>query len=165
MQLKDALIVIHGFGNARSFLAYLMHSLAFMIRTDPIFPICLSASTTSECLRTYLWIPFQIRNCLNLNVISLCRQAISNQITGENADRIQASVIVEAANRPTTLEVTKILMDRGIPLVPDILASSGGLTVMQKLHKADERENLRSVPKLCTGIGFLSDVVVCFNNF
>jgi glutamate dehydrogenase len=46
MQLKDARIVIQRFGNAGSFLAYPMYSVAFMIRTDSIFPICLSASTT-----------------------------------------------------------------------------------------------------------------------
>jgi glutamate dehydrogenase/leucine dehydrogenase len=102
---------------------------------------------------------------LELECDILLPAAISNQITGENADRIQASVIIEAANRPTTLEATKILTDRGIPLVPDILASSGDVTVIQKLHKVDERENLRSVPKWRRGIGFLSDVVVCFNNF
>ena len=55
--------------------------------------------------------------------------AISNQITAENADNIKATIVVEAANGPTTIEATKILTDRGIILVPDVLASSGGVTV------------------------------------
>ncbi len=47
----------------------------------------------------------------------------------ENAHNIKAKIVVEAANGPTTLEATKILSDRGILLVPDVLASAGGVTV------------------------------------
>ena len=55
--------------------------------------------------------------------------AIENQITAENAHNIKAKIVVEAANGPTTLEATKILTDRDILLVPDVLASAGGVTV------------------------------------
>jgi len=55
--------------------------------------------------------------------------AISNQITKENAHLIKAQIVVEAANGPTTLEATKILTERNVLLVPDVLASSGGVTV------------------------------------
>ncbi|CAH0307720.1 NAD-specific glutamate dehydrogenase [Peribacillus frigoritolerans] len=55
--------------------------------------------------------------------------AIENQITEENAADIKASIVVEAANGPTTIEATQILTDRGILLVPDVLASAGGVTV------------------------------------
>ena len=47
--------------------------------------------------------------------------ALENQITADNAERIQADVIVEAANGPTTVEADEILNRRGIPVVPDIL--------------------------------------------
>ena len=60
---------------------------------------------------------------------NLVPAAIENQITEENAHNIKASIVVEAANGPTTIEATKILTDRGILLVPDVLASSGGVTV------------------------------------
>ncbi|MFD6442513.1 Glu/Leu/Phe/Val dehydrogenase, partial [Peribacillus sp. NPDC060186] len=55
--------------------------------------------------------------------------AISNQITCDNANHIKAKIVVEAANGPTTLEATNILAKRNVLLVPDVLASSGGVTV------------------------------------
>jgi glutamate dehydrogenase (NAD(P)+) len=55
--------------------------------------------------------------------------ALENQITGSNADRIQARFIVEGANGPTTTEADDILNERGIFVVPDILANSGGVIV------------------------------------
>jgi len=55
--------------------------------------------------------------------------AIGNQITSRNAAQIKARLIVEGANGPTTPEADKILQDRGVMLVPDILANAGGVTV------------------------------------
>ena len=55
--------------------------------------------------------------------------AMENQLTAANAPEIKARLVVEAANAPTTPEAEQILSERGIPLVPDILANSGGVTV------------------------------------
>jgi glutamate dehydrogenase (NAD(P)+) len=55
--------------------------------------------------------------------------ALENQISGLNAPRIRANVIVEGANGPTTPAADAILEDRGITVVPDILANAGGVTV------------------------------------
>jgi glutamate dehydrogenase (NAD(P)+) len=55
--------------------------------------------------------------------------ALERQITEENAGRIKASVVVEAANGPTTPEADAILAERGILLVPDVLVNAGGVTV------------------------------------
>ncbi len=58
--------------------------------------------------------------------------AVANQITAENAPNIKASIVVEAANGPTTEEATRILTEKGVLLVllvPDVLASAGGVTV------------------------------------
>ncbi|MGI8606769.1 MAG: Glu/Leu/Phe/Val family dehydrogenase [Gaiellaceae bacterium] len=55
--------------------------------------------------------------------------ATENQVTGENAGRVQARVIAEGANGPTSLEADDILADRGIPVLPDILTNAGGVAV------------------------------------
>jgi glutamate dehydrogenase (NAD(P)+) len=55
--------------------------------------------------------------------------ALENQLTGRNAANIKASLIVEAANGPTTPEAERIFNQRGIVVVPDVLANAGGVTV------------------------------------
>lgn len=55
--------------------------------------------------------------------------ALENQITHENADKIKAKIVAEAANGPTTPEADKILHDKGILVLPDILTNAGGVTV------------------------------------
>ena len=55
--------------------------------------------------------------------------ALENQITEKNAAQIQARVIVEAANGPTTIEADQILAERKITVIPDILANAGGVVV------------------------------------
>jgi glutamate dehydrogenase (NAD(P)+) len=55
--------------------------------------------------------------------------ALECQITEENAGRLDCGLIVEAANGPTTPEADEILAERGIPIVPDLLANAGGVTV------------------------------------
>lgn len=55
--------------------------------------------------------------------------AISNVITGNNADAIQADLVIEGANGPTTSEGAEILAENKVPVIPDILANAGGVTV------------------------------------
>ena len=55
--------------------------------------------------------------------------ALENQITIENVHQIQARVVVEAANGPTSLEAEQVLADRGIDVLPDILVNAGGVIV------------------------------------
>jgi len=66
---------------------------------------------------------------LELNVEVLYPAALENVITRENAGRIKAKVICELANGPTTPEADLILYDKKVHLIPDILASAGGVTV------------------------------------
>ncbi|MGI6113756.1 MAG: Glu/Leu/Phe/Val family dehydrogenase [Mahellales bacterium] len=69
------------------------------------------------------------KQLLTMDVDVLIPSALENQINGEIAQELQAKVVVEAANGPTTSEGDKILKERGIPVVPDILANAGGVVV------------------------------------
>jgi len=64
---------------------------------------------------------------LPCDILAPC--ATENQITSKNVRGIQAKLIVEGANGPTTAEADKVLDQRGILVVPDILANAGGVTV------------------------------------
>ena len=55
--------------------------------------------------------------------------ALEDQLTAENAPRVQARLVAEGANGPTSLEADAILAERGIPVLPDILTNAGGVTV------------------------------------
>jgi glutamate dehydrogenase (NAD(P)+) len=55
--------------------------------------------------------------------------AREDQITGENAGRVAATLIAEGANGPTSVEADAILTDRGILILPDVLTNAGGVTV------------------------------------
>jgi len=66
---------------------------------------------------------------LELDVDVLIPAAIGNVLTESNADDIQADIIVEGANGPTTIAADAIFAERGIPVIPDIVANAGGVTV------------------------------------
>lgn len=66
---------------------------------------------------------------LELPVDILVPAATEMQITGDNADRVQAKLVVEGANAPTSPDADRILADKGVVLVPDILANAGGVVV------------------------------------
>ncbi len=69
------------------------------------------------------------RELLELPCEILIPAAMEGQIDTDNAHRIQARIIAEAANGPTSPEADEILFDRGITVLPDILANAGGVTV------------------------------------
>ncbi len=87
--------------------------------------------------------------CCDCDVLLPC--ALENQITGDNANDIKAKLVVEGANGPTNVDGDAILAKRGIALVPDILANSGGVIVsyfewaqnMQHVSWTEEEVNKR----------------------
>ncbi|MBC8163400.1 MAG: Glu/Leu/Phe/Val dehydrogenase [Roseiflexaceae bacterium] len=73
--------------------------------------------------------PITNAELLELPCDMLIPAAVGAQITMDNVDRIKARIIGEAANGPTTPEADRVLFDRGVFVIPDILANAGGVTV------------------------------------
>ncbi|KGR78127.1 Glu/Leu/Phe/Val family dehydrogenase [Ureibacillus manganicus] len=141
IDIQGARVVIQGFGNAGSFLAKFMSDLgakvigisdAYGALHDPEgldIDYLLDRRDSFGTVTTLFENTITNKELLELECDILVPAAIENQITAENANEIKANIVVEAANGPTTAEATKILTDRGILLVPDVLASAGGVTV------------------------------------
>jgi len=141
MPLRGARVVIQGFGNAGSYLAKFMHeSGAKVLGISDIHgalydpdgldvEYLLDRRDSFGSVTNLFDDRISNRELLEQDCDILVPAAVENQLTMENADRIRARVIVEAANGPTTLEATKRLTERGILLVPDVLASAGGVVV------------------------------------
>ncbi|TSI03888.1 Glu/Leu/Phe/Val dehydrogenase [Lysinibacillus sp. BW-2-10] len=141
IEIKGARVVIQGFGNAGSFLAKFMSDLgakvigisdAYGALHDPSgldIEYLLDRRDSFGTVTTLFENTITNQELLELDCDILVPAAIENQITAENAHNIKANIVVEAANGPTTAEATKILTERGILLVPDVLASAGGVTV------------------------------------
>ncbi|WP_337101763.1 Glu/Leu/Phe/Val family dehydrogenase [Paenibacillus sp. YIM B09110] len=141
IKLANARIVIQGFGNAGSYLAKFMHEAgARVIGISDVsgalyneegldIPYLLDRRDSFGNVTNLFQQTISNDQLLELDCDVLVPAAIENQITEHNAPNIKAKVVVEAANGPTTLEATRILSDRGILLVPDVLASSGGVIV------------------------------------
>jgi glutamate dehydrogenase (NAD(P)+) len=73
--------------------------------------------------------PLTSDELLELDVDVLVPAALGEVVTEDNADRIRARVVVEGANHPVTPGADEILNDRGVVVLPDILANAGGVTV------------------------------------
>ena len=88
---------------------------------------------------------------LRVKTTVLVPAALENQIRKDNAGDLNCKVIIEAANGPTTVEADEILKERGILLIPDILANAGGVVVsyfewvqnIQSLYWTEEDANIR----------------------
>jgi glutamate dehydrogenase (NAD(P)+) len=142
LDLAKARTVVQGFGNAGSVAARLMSELGSPIvavsdsRGGTYNPRGLDLDAVSaHKARTGSVLGFRegedVTNeeLLVLPTEILIPAALENQITAGNVDRIQAKLIAEAANGPTTPEADVVLFDRGVFVIPDILANAGGVTV------------------------------------
>lgn len=139
--IKGARVIIQGFGNAGSYIAKFLHELgATIIGISDVYgaiynpdglPIqyLLDRRDSFGTVTTLFEGAISNEELLELECDILVPAAVSNQITIANAHNIKAKIVVEAANGPTTFEATKILTERQIMLVPDVLAGVGGVTV------------------------------------
>jgi len=141
MSLKGAKVAIQGYGNAGSHLATLLHaegakivaasdSQGGVLEPKGLDPARLMAHKQGgKSLKTFPGKSITNKQVLELPVDILVPAALENQITANNAARIRAKVIAEAANGPTTPVADDILFKRGRTVIPDILANAGGVTV------------------------------------
>ncbi len=139
--LKGAKVIIQGFGNAGSFLAKFLHDEGAIIVgiADAVGALynpegldieyLLDRRDSFGTVTTLFEDRLSNKEILTMPCDILIPAAIENQITEENAADIQAKIVVEAANGPTTLKGTEILTEKGVLIVPDVLASSGGVVV------------------------------------
>jgi len=140
---RDGLTVaVQGFGNVGAMAAILLHRRGYRVVavSDTSGAIYNGAGLDPEALwrhkRTGAPLAQAVggdhisnAELLELPVDILVPAAMEGQITTQNASRIRARMIVEGANGPTTPEADAILAERGITVVPDIVASAGGLVV------------------------------------
>jgi glutamate dehydrogenase (NAD(P)+) len=139
---EGAAVVIQGFGNVGSAAARLMHAAGArviavsdqsggIVNTQGVDVAALQqhAERTGSVAGFAGGERLTNAELLELPCDILVPAAVASQITEQNAERIRARVIVEGANGPTTPAADRILADRGICLVPDILANSGGVVV------------------------------------
>jgi len=142
MSVEDARVVVQGFGNVGGGTVQLLHDQGCRIvgvsdvtgglyNPEGLSPLGLLAQREKGgSLSDYEGgEPVSNQELLELDCDVLVPAAIEGQLTDENADNVKASVIVEGANGPTTPEADDIFHDRGILVVPDILANAGGVTV------------------------------------
>ncbi len=141
---KDISVVVQGFGNVGSNAAQRAHDLGFkVIAVSDISgglynPRGLNITEMREYIKRNPRRSLEgyrdgdrLTNAelLELPCDVLIPAAMEGQLTGDNAPRIRAKLIVEGANGPTLPEADAIFNDRGITVVPDILANAGGVTV------------------------------------
>ncbi len=140
--IKGAITVVQGFGNVGSMAARFMHaSGAKVIAVSDVYggiynPAGLDIDALTQHVERSGTVatfpnstPVSNDDLLTLPCDVLIPAAIENQITAENARDIRARIIVEGANGPTTPDADDILRERGVFIVPDILANAGGVTV------------------------------------
>jgi glutamate dehydrogenase/leucine dehydrogenase len=142
LPLKGATIVVQGFGNAGSVAAQMLHEAGALV---------IAVSDSTGCIRNNrgLDIPALMRykeatghvagfpqsepiypqELLGLECDVLIPAALENTVHEENAMRVRAKVVAEAANGPLTPEADRILESKGVFLIPDILCNAGGVTV------------------------------------
>ncbi len=143
---KKTTIAVQGFGNVGSIGAELLHKKGCKINAIsdvstavynpegldiPNIIKYINSKSRAPLLKDYNWNKndqiITNEELLNIDVDVLIPAALENQIHSDNADEIKAKIIVEGANGPVTKMGDQILEEKGVYVVPDILANSGGV--------------------------------------
>src|SRR5579884_1136947 len=143
MRPEDCSVVVQGFGNVGSITARLLHDeldckvIGLSDINGGVYnPNGIDVHRALRYSKEHGTLkglpdtePVSNADLLELPCDALIPAALEKQLTARNASRIKARLIIEAANGPTTPEADRIFNDRGITVVPDILANAGGVTV------------------------------------
>jgi glutamate dehydrogenase (NAD(P)+) len=139
---EDTSVVVQGSGNVGGIGAELMHALGYkIIAISDIYggiynkngldiPKVMAYLRANKSLEGYPGSePVGNKELLEMECDVLAPCATENQITSENAARLRCKILAEGANGPTTPKADKILHEKGVFVIPDILANAGGVTV------------------------------------
>ena len=142
MQLEGATVAVQGFGNAGSIAARLLAEFGCKViavsdskggvyNKSGLDPIAVQKhkDATKSVVGYAAGDAISNKDLLELKCDILVPAALEKVITANNANNIKAKVVAEAANGPTTPEADVILYDKGIFVIPDVLANAGGVTV------------------------------------
>lgn len=142
MEFHNTRVVVQGFGNAGATVARIMHDEGCRIiavsdsRGGTYNPNGLDIHAVDDHKRHNDTVasfpdgePISNADLLELDCDVLVPAALEGQIRSDNAPRIKARLVAEAANGPTTPEADRILHDNGVIILPDIYANAGGVTV------------------------------------
>jgi len=142
LPLQGARLVIQGFGNVGSNPARCLHEMGCRVvaasdvqggiyNSEGLdLPALLAVQRAGQWIRQYPeGEPITNDEILTLPCEVLIPAALGGQLTSVNAGAVQARLIAEGANGPTTAEADRLLRDRGVFIIPDILANAGGVIV------------------------------------
>jgi glutamate dehydrogenase (NAD(P)+) len=175
---KGATVAVQGYGKVGWHAAKLMHNIGFKIVAvsdskggiwnangiNPVKAFEHKRETGSVV---------GLKNCKSITNQELLESecdvlvpsALENQLTRVNAGNVKARVIAEGANGPTTPEATKILDEKGVFIIPDILANAGGVTVsyfewvqnLKREHWTEDEVNLKLKNKMVNAFAEVFD--------
>ena len=143
LPIEQATVAIQGFGNVGSHTALIMQQQgARVVAVSDVSGGIYNANglDVPELIRRYRGRDQTLRDTklgdaitndelLQLDCTVLVPAALSEQITDKNAARLRCRILAEGANGPTTLDADRILEEKGVFIIPDILANSGGVIV------------------------------------
>lgn len=141
MKLEEMRVIVQGFGNVGSYLArYLYEAGAKVVGIADVMggvydengldvPYLMEKRDSFGAVTHLFENTITNQELLEKECDVLIPAALGGQITEENAPRLNCNIVVEAANGPTTTAGGKVLKERGITVVPDVLANSGGVIV------------------------------------